>query len=194
MITSNSLYIADILSFRITSLSLAFTRFTWCVKRVNASDMEVIRKESMSANIVLLFFCPEERNENQKKREFISVRSCEHFHCLQTLPKCVFFVSGEMKSHVNVALRRLHTGKRMRLRWEIPKVQATSVYDSSGKIKHLCSQRANACVATAATVAIATTSISLLGRVELIAITLGSMNLDSYTSTTIVSCARLGSD
>ena len=82
----------------------------------------------------------------------------------------------------------------MRLRWEIPKVQATSVYDSSGKIKHLCSQRANASVATAATVAIATASISLLGRVELIAITLGSMNLDSYALTTIVSCARLGSD
>ena len=36
------------------------------------------------------------------------MRSCEHFHCLQTLPKCVFFVSGEMKSHVNVALRTIN--------------------------------------------------------------------------------------
>ena len=62
-------------------------------------------------------------------------------------------------------------------------IQATSVYEFNGKSKHLCTLRANVYVATAATVAIATASISLLDRVELITITLGSMNLDLYAST-----------
>ena len=41
------------------------------------------------------------RNKNWKKGGFIAACSCELFHCLQTLP---FFVAGEMKHHVNVAL------------------------------------------------------------------------------------------
>ena len=71
---------------------------------------------------------------------------------------------------------------------------STILAAKSSTYAHSARTRALRPLRPAATVAIATASISLLGRVELIAITLGSMNLDSYASTTIVSCARLSSD
>ena len=85
----------------------------------------------------------------------ISAESRYEYHVFadssEDIAAAAVYLRVQTGKNYTVSLRRLHTGKRMRLRWEIPKVQATSVYDSSGKIKHLCSQRANACVATAAT-------------------------------------------
>ena len=50
-----------------------------------------------------------------------------------------------------VPLRRLHPGYRLRLLWEIPKVQTTWVYNFSGKIKQLCTLHATIAITFALT-------------------------------------------